>query len=59
MTGRYVLPQALKDNSELLYEAGVNGDGSVHPNVLDLFLWDCVLREGKLITPEEKELHAP
>ena len=37
----------------------MNGDGSVHPNVLDLFLWDCVLREGKLITPEEKELHAP
>lgn len=35
---------------------GLNGDDYVFTNILDMFKWDRVLREGKIITLEEQKL---
>ena len=35
---------------------GLNGDDYVYTNILDMFKWDRVLREGKVITLEEQKM---
>ena len=35
---------------------GVNGDGLVHSNILDLFAWDRALRAETVLTKEEQQL---
>ena len=35
---------------------GLNGDDYVFTNIFDMFKWDRVLREGKVITLEEQKL---
>ena len=58
--GRFILPQDSQACREVIYEGDVNGDGNVHTNIFDLFKWDRVLHEGKLITHEEQaEMYAP
>ena len=34
----------------------MNGDDYVYTNIFDMLRWDRVLREGKVLTPEEQEL---
>ncbi len=59
-SGRYMLPQEADFCKEVVFEGGVNGDGNIHTNIFDLFTWDRVLREGKLIILEEQaEMYAP
>ena len=35
---------------------GLNGDDYVYTNIFDMLTWDRVLREGKVLTPEEQQL---
>ena len=53
---RFMLPDDSEHNDYVVPLDGVNGDGLVHSNIFDLFKWDRVLREGKLLTPDEQKL---
>ncbi|MBO4889014.1 MAG: beta-lactamase family protein [Firmicutes bacterium] len=55
--GKFILPDDSKSDSHCVVPLdGMNGDGIIHTNVLDLFQWDRALREGKVVTLEEQKL---
>ncbi|MBO4837882.1 MAG: beta-lactamase family protein [Lachnospiraceae bacterium] len=45
-----------EDSRDVIAFDGVNGDDYVYTNLSDLLTWDRVLREGKVLTPEEQQL---
>ena len=58
--GEYVLPEESSDRGYYIPLDGMNGNTAVHSNILDLYRWDRVLREGSLLTQEEQALmYAP
>ena len=58
--GRYLLPDFSQNDRDVIPEDGTSGDGNVYSNIFDLFRWDRVLREGRLLTPETQRLmYAP
>ncbi len=45
---------------EVIAFEGLNGDDYVFTNIFDMFKWDCVLREGSVIThDEQKQMYTP
>lgn len=54
--GRYVLPDDTNDRKNAIYLDGLSGDGLVYTNIFDLFKWDRMLREEKILTKEEQQL---
>lgn len=58
--GRYLLPDFSQNDRDVIPEDGTSGEGNVYSNIFDLFRWDRVLREGRLLTPETQRLmYAP
>ena len=58
--GEYVRPEDSGDRGYYIPLDGMNGNTAVHSNILDLYRWDRVLREGSLLTQEEQTLmYAP
>lgn len=55
-TRQYRLPDTEAESAEAVSCDGMNGDGLVHSNVLDLFRWDRALREEVVLTGEEQRL---
>ena len=53
---KYLLPDEDADSGEAVTCDGVNGDGLVHSNILDLYTWDRALRAGKVLTREEQRM---
>ena len=53
---RYELPDEMEEESEVISCDGVSGDGLVHSNIDELFLWDRALREEKILTKEEQQM---
>ena len=54
--GRYVADIDSAEYSDVVAFDGLNGDDYVFTNIFDMFRWDRVLREGKILTPEEQEI---
>lgn len=54
--GRYVLADGAAAHEYDVPLDGVHGKGNVRSNILDLFRWDRVLREGSLLTREEQAI---
>lgn len=54
--GELILPEDSKARGYILSHDGMNGNMAVYSNIIDLFKWDQVLREGSLLTQEEQEL---
>jgi CubicO group peptidase (beta-lactamase class C family) len=54
--GELILPEDSKARDYVLSHDGMNGNMAVYSNIIDLFKWDQVLREGSLLTPEEQKL---
>lgn len=52
----YALPDEVEEESCVVTCDGANGDGLVHSNVRELYLWDRALRAGKILTKEEQQL---
>ena len=52
----YAVPDELPEQSEVVTCDGANGDGLVHSNVRELYLWDRALRAGKILTEEEQQM---
>ena len=58
--GKMVLPEDSKARDYVLSHDGMNGNMAVYSNILDLYKWDRVLREGSLLTADEQKLmYAP
>ena len=51
-----VVPDDTEIHDYVIWLDGANGDGLVHSNILDLYRWDRVLREGRILTPEEQAM---
>ena len=54
--GKYVADVDSAEFSEVAAFDGLNGDDYVYTTVSDMLTWDRVLREGKVLTPEEQQL---
>jgi CubicO group peptidase (beta-lactamase class C family) len=53
---RFILPDSLPENNDVIYLDGIVGDGCVNSTVIDLFKWDQALRNGKFLKPESLKL---
>ncbi len=56
LNGRYVADMDSAKISEVAAFDGLNGDDYVYTNIIDMFRWDRVLREGRVLTLEEQQL---
>ncbi len=54
--GKYVIDTESAEFSDVVAFDGLNGDDYVYTNIFDMFRWDRVLREGKVLTPEEQKI---
>ena len=54
--GKYVADVDATKVSDVIAFDGLNGDDYVYTTVFDMLKWDRVLREGKVLTPEEQQL---
>ena len=54
--GKYAADVDAAKVSEVTAFDGLNGDDYVYTNIFDMLKWDRVLREGKVLTPEEQQL---
>ena len=54
--GRYILPDGSKAHDYDVPLDGIHGKGNVRSNILDLFQWDRVLREERILTKEERQI---
>ena len=53
---RFIADVDSEENGIVTAFDGLNGDDYVYTNLFDMLRWDRVLREGKLLTPEEQQL---
>ena len=54
--GKYVADVDSAAYGDVVAFDGLNGDDYVYTNIFDMLKWDRVLREGKVLTPEEQNL---
>ncbi len=54
--GRYMTDVDSTEDGDVIAFDGLNGDDYVYTNIFDMFTWDRVLREGKVLTLEEQQI---